>query len=100
VFNRLVGDAALVELLPAIRVLVEGKGVRDVPRAPATTRAARARDALSGVGSDGLTDEERKALADRFNALAGAPLGAEDLTRLREYAAAGRFPRRPLRPAG
>jgi hypothetical protein len=100
VFSRSVGDAAMVELLPAMCVAVEAKSAGDTFHALAKFVKPPLVSPLSGAGSDGMTDEERKAFADRFNATVGANLSGEDVARLQGYVVAGRLPRRRLRPAG
>jgi hypothetical protein len=101
VFSRVVGDAALVELLPAIRIemhpsdsghgLVELRSLVDVADAP---------EGHSAEESDGLTDEERDDFAESFKAAVGASLTVAELSALRADAAAGRLSRRRLHPAG
>jgi hypothetical protein len=97
VFSRIAGDAALVEVLPAIRVRVQPG-----PPEPVGLSALVDVETAEGLGdeSDGLTDEERTEYAKRFNATVGADLTAEELSDLRADVAAGRIARRRLHPAG
>lgn len=99
VFNRFVGDAALVELLPAIRVTVQVKRFNAKLLAPLVSDML---EFLPNVESttDDLSADESKAFADRYAATVAAKPTAEDLARLRSYVAAGRVPHRRLRPAG
>jgi hypothetical protein len=100
VFNRFVGDAALVELLPAMRLTVQIKSY------DAKLWMLADWDNLANLSSsvksatDGLSDDESREFADRYSATIAAKPNAEDLARLRGYVAAGKVPRRRLRPAG
>jgi hypothetical protein len=95
IFSWLVGNAALLDLLPALRV-----EVRRLDSLAGWLNAfvdvARSED----IGSDGLTDEERAEYAAQFSATIGADLTTEEIADLRAALAAGRVPRRRLRPAG
>jgi hypothetical protein len=88
VFSRVVGDAALVEVLQAIQAPVRVDVNWPAGAWPVV------------LGSDGLTDEERAEDAAHFSAAVGANLIAEELAGLRADAAAGRIARRRLHPAG
>jgi hypothetical protein len=96
VFSRVVGDAAIVELLPAVQVEMQAGNVLLKSRVDAAgdSQGSRANE------SDGLTDEDRDEHAERFRAAVGGSLTIEELSDLRADAAAGRLPRRRLRPAG
>jgi hypothetical protein len=96
VFSRVVGDAAIVELLPALQVEMRADNVLLKSRvdAAAVFLGPRADE------SDGLTDEERDEHAERFRAAVGGSLTSEELSDLGADAAAGRLPRRRLHPAG
>jgi hypothetical protein len=101
VFSRLVGDAALVELLPAIRIEVHpGEQQRGPGGLRSFVDVADASDGVPAEESDGLTDEEREDYAGRFNASVGGDLTATELSGLQADAAAGHLPRRRLHPAG
>lgn len=101
VLSRVVGDAALVELLPAVRIQMQsdaqeqgrklGSLAVDVVYIP---------EFHPGDESDGLTAEERDDYAASFNAGVGADLTSAELSDLRADVAAGRLARRRLRPAG
>lgn len=96
VFSRVVGDAAIVELLPAVQVEMRADNVLlksrvDAAGFPLGSRADE---------SDGLTDEDRDEHAEHFRAGVGGSLTPEELSDLRADAAAGRLPRRRLHPAG
>jgi hypothetical protein len=97
VFSRVVGDAAVVEVLPAIRVQVR-LHPHDVVHSwlPVFVDTARHEPAPA----DGLTDAERAEFAEEFAATVDADLSAEDLTGLRADLDAGRIAVRRLRPAG
>jgi hypothetical protein len=101
VFSRVVGDAAIVELLPAIRIEMGAdesaltlSTVDSLLDTADVYRGPRADD------SDGLTDEDRDDHAERFRAAVGGNLSTEDVSDLRADATAGRLPRRRLHPAG
>lgn len=100
-FSRVAGDAALVELLPAIRIETRPS---DSGQGPIELRSlvdmADAPEGRPAEESDGLTAEERDDYAERFKAAVGAPLTAAELPALRADAAAGRLSRRRLHPAG
>jgi len=100
VFSRSVGDAAMVELLPAMRVEFQTENAGDVFRSLTKFVKPPLISPTSDAQPDGLTDEERRAFARRFNATVGANLSAEDVARIQGYAAAEGFPKRRLRPAG
>ena len=96
VFSRVVGDAAIVELLPAVQVELRTGDV-----------LTKSRVDMAGVSlgshageSDGLTVEDRDEHAEHFMAAVGGRLTPEELSDLRADAAAGRLPRRRLHPAG
>ena len=100
VFSFVVGDAALVELLPAIRVrrlrldrleFAFAEMLNALTVAPASDLAERA---------DGLTAEERAEYATQFRSTIGADLTANEISDLRGDLAAGRVTLRRLRPAG
>lgn len=99
VFSRVVGDIALVELLPAIRVQA-GSGGFGKTRAMMQALVDVVPEVVSGNESDGLTADERDEYAARFKAGVGADLTATELSSLRADGAAGRVPRRRLCPAG
>jgi hypothetical protein len=100
VFSRVVGDAALVEVLPAVRAPVRADVVWHAGAWPEVLVDEQMRVHDIAVGSDGLTDEERAEHAAHFNATVGTNLTAEELAGLREDVAAGRIARRRLHPAG
>jgi hypothetical protein len=100
VFSRSVGDAAMVELLPAMRVAVQTEAAGDTFRALAKFFEPPLASPPSDVASDGMTDEERGVFANRFNATVGANLSPEDVARLQGYVAVEGVPKRRLRPAG
>jgi hypothetical protein len=100
VFSRVVGDAALVELLPAVRAPMRVDVLWHAGAWPEILIDEWTRDHHIGIGSDGLTDEERAQHAAQFNATVGANLTAEELARMREKIAEGRIARRRLHPAG
>jgi hypothetical protein len=89
VFRRVVGDAAIVELLPAVRIELTPD---DRDRLPAWS--------LVLDGSDGLTSQERSDYAAEFKATVGGDLTADELTDLLRDVSAGRIVKRRLRPAG
>lgn len=92
VFRRVVGDAAIVELLPAVRVEIKH---HDRARLPEWSLTPMELDV-----SDGLTSQERSDYAEEFKATVGGDLAADDLAVLLQDASAGRIARRRLRPAG
>jgi hypothetical protein len=100
VFSRVVGDAALVELLPAVRVAIHlDSGVKEL----AGLRTLVVIDALDeslAEEPDGLTAEARDDHAARFKAGVGGDLTSAELADLRRDAAAGRLAQRRLHPAG
>jgi hypothetical protein len=100
IFNRFVGDAAvIVELLPAMHLGIDmetDEALRALPSLDRTPFPSSSFD----PDHDGLTNELRTAYAGRFSAGVGANLSADDLTALHQDMQAGRVPRRPLRPAG
>lgn len=100
VFSRIVGDAALVELLPAIRIQVQSDTPGRAPSGLGVLIDVEAPEGRLGEEPDGLTDEERAEYAEHFNATIGADLTTEELVDLRADVAAGRVARRRLRPAG
>jgi hypothetical protein len=100
VFSRIVGDAALVELLPAVRIQMRSSGSEQEPLWSSALIDVEAPEGRLGEESDGLTDEERAEYAERFNTTVGADLTAGELSALRADAAAGRIVRRRLHPAG
>lgn len=98
VFSRVVGDAALVEIIPALRVPVRNR------KAVRTSATPRVRfdivwyaEPLT-AGDDGLTDDERAAYAERYRDTAAASLTDQQIAEIK--AAAREIPRRRLRPAG
>jgi hypothetical protein len=100
VFSRVVGDAALVDLLPAIRVQIFLEfPLHGSSGLNALFDVAPVMDGLNDE-PDGLTDAERAEYAAHFSATVGADLTAEEAADLRGDAAAGRVTRRRLRPAG
>jgi hypothetical protein len=100
VFSRAVGDAAMVELLPAMRVAVQTEAAGETFHALMKFVEPPLASTPSDVQSDGMTTEERGAFASRFNATVGANLSAEDVARLQGYVATEGVPKRRLRPAG
>jgi hypothetical protein len=101
VFSRVVGDAALVELLPAIRIEMHpGNSGQGLTGLRSLVDVADAPEGRAAEDSDGLTTEERDDYAERFKAAVGGDLTAAELSDLRADAAAGRLPRRRLHPAG
>jgi hypothetical protein len=100
VFSRIVGDAALVELLPAVRIQMRSSGSEQEPLWSSALIDVEAPEGRLGEESDGLTDEERAEYAERFNTTVGADLTAGELSALRADAATGRIVRRRLHPAG
>jgi hypothetical protein len=100
VLSRVVGDAVLVELLPAIRVQLpnwkrerirtELAGLVDITW-PQESRVA---------GDDGLAEDDRAARAEHYRSTVAADLTMEQMAQLKAAAAAGQIPRRRLRPAG
>jgi hypothetical protein len=100
IFSRIVGDAVLVELLPAVRVQMRSGGSEQERTLLSALVDVEAREGRLGEESDGLTDEERAEYAERFNATVGADLTGGELSALRADAAAGRIVRRRLYPAG
>ncbi|MBO0805665.1 MAG: hypothetical protein J2P25_21640 [Nocardiopsaceae bacterium] len=115
VFRRILGDAALIELLPAVPVrlrdsdLVSGDlaALRcDIIHHDADVILDGARDegawheGSPGAGDDGLTDAERARYAMHYQTTAAADLTADQMTELKAAVASGRIPRRRLRPAG
>jgi hypothetical protein len=99
VFNRFVGDAALVELLPAIRVAVQVKSSNAKLLAPLVSDTLELSPSVESTTDDLSADESRE-FADRYAATVAAKPTPEDLARLHSYLAAGKVPRRRLRPAG
>jgi hypothetical protein len=101
VFSRVVGDAARVELLPAVRIEVHpGRPGRDFAGLRSLVDVADTPEGPPAEGSDGLTAEERDDYSERFKAAVGGNLTAAELSDLRADAAAGRLSRRRLHPAG
>lgn len=100
VLSRVVGDAALVELVRATEVQVEVSMPEHTPIGLLSLGDVDPAAGRPGEKSDGLNDEERAEYAARFQATVGADLSAEDMEDLRVAAAAGQVPRRRLRPAG
>jgi hypothetical protein len=101
VFSRVVGDAALVELLPAVRLEVHpGISEADAPWLRMLVDVAEALQGPPADKADGLMTEERDDHAASFNAGVGGDLTAEELADLRADATAGRLPVRRLHPAG
>jgi len=99
VFSRVVRDAVVVELLPAIRVqLRDWKSEHVQAKFAGLVDIARTRE--PSAADDGLTDMERTDYADRYRATGAAGLTAEQMAALTSAAAAGEMPRRRLRPAG
>lgn len=101
VFSRVVGDAVLVELLPAVRIEIHPR--HSGPELTGLGSLVDVTDATEGPltkDSDGLTAEERDEYAEGFKATVGGDLTAAELSDLRSDAAARRLPRRRLRPAG
>lgn len=99
VFRRPLGDAVLIELLPATRVQLP------CPDRVNSELAGLTVDAIwhgepAGVADDGLTDAERAGYASHYQETAAADLTADQAAQLKRAVAAGRVPRRPLRPAG
>jgi hypothetical protein len=100
VLSRVVGDAVLVELLPAIRVQLPN------------WKRERIRTELAGLvditwpqesqvaGDDGLAEDDRAARAEHYRSTVAADLAMEQMAQLKAAAAAGQIPRRRLRPAG
>lgn len=101
VFSRMVGDAAVVELLPAVRIEIRsGTSGRDLAvELRSLVDVAYAREGASEE-SDGLTAEERDDYAEHFKTTVGSNLTAAELSDLQADAASGRLPRRRLHPAG
>lgn len=101
VFSRSVGAAAIVELLPAMRVAIRtasaGVEFRALTRLVEPSLLV---SPLLDARSDGMTDDERRASVGQFHATVGANLSTDDVERLQGYVAAERVPRRRLRPAG
>ena len=100
VFSRSVGTAAMVELLPAMRVAIQVTNAEHAFRALLKFAVPPLVSPLQVSQTDGMTDDERAVFADRFNATVGANLSSADMSRLAGYVDAGRVPRRRLRPAG
>jgi antitoxin component of MazEF toxin-antitoxin module len=101
VFSRVVGDAALVELLPAIRIEMRSRtSGQDLLELRLLVDVADAPDGPAAEESDGLTPEERDEYAEQFRATVGSDLTAAELSDLQSVAAAGRLSRRRLHPAG
>jgi hypothetical protein len=100
VLSRVVGDAALVELLPAIRVQL-----RDWKREHVPTELSGLVDTIwtkepPAAGDDGLAEADRAAQAEHYRSTAAANLTMDQIAQLKAAAAAGHIPRRRLRPAG
>jgi hypothetical protein len=100
VFSRVVGDAALVELLPAVQVQMRSDVQEQGRELGSLIDAVDVPESRPGDESDGLTAEERDKYAASFNAGVGADLTPAELSDLRADVAAGRLARRRLRPAG
>jgi hypothetical protein len=101
VFSRVVGDVALVELLPAIRIEMHpGNPGQDLTGLRSLVDVADAPEGPPAEESDGLTAEERDDYAERFKASVGGDLTTAELSDLQADVAAGRLPRRRLHPAG
>jgi hypothetical protein len=101
VFSRVVGDAAVVELLPAVRVEISPDGsVQELAGLRTLVDVTDALERRLAEESDGLTAEARDDYAARFKAGVGGDLTAAELADLRADALAGRLPVRRLRPAG
>jgi hypothetical protein len=103
VFRRVVGDAAIVELLPAVRIEVRLDERGQLPE----WLAALLDVPLEGDwldrhhdASDGLTNQERADFAAVFDVTVGGDLAASDIAALREDVITGRVAKRRLRPAG
>lgn len=96
---RLLGSAALVEVLPAVEVRLDVAGLEAASPLRLLSAPAGARPPADWPGSDGLDADERAAAAATYRATAAASLDREDLASLRLDASA-RLPRRSLRPAG
>jgi hypothetical protein len=100
IFNRFVGDAAvIVELLPAMHLRIDMQTDEALRALPALDRTLFPSSSLDS-DHDGLTNELRIAYASRFSTGVGANLSADDVAALHQDVKAGRGPRRPLRPAG
>jgi hypothetical protein len=96
---RLLGSAALVELLPAVEVQLDVQGLdADSPLRLLSGQVPAA--APGQPGSDGLDAGERTAAAAKYREAVAASLSPGELAGLRQDAAAGRLGRRSLRPAG
>lgn len=101
VFSRVVGDAALVELLPAVRLEVHpGPSGEDLAGLRTLVDVAEALGGPPADDSDGLMAEERDDYAASFKARVGGDLTTAELADLRADATAGRLPVRRLHPAG
>jgi hypothetical protein len=97
---RLLGSAALVEVLPAVELRLDVAGLEAGSPLRLLSAPAGGRPPAGSPGSDGLEADERAAMAASYRATAAASLDPEDLASLRQDASAGRLPRRSLRPAG
>lgn len=100
VFSRVVGDAALVELLPAVRVQMQFHAHAQGRELGSFVDAVEVPESHPGSESDGLTPEERDDYATSFNTGVGASLSPAELSDLRADVAADRISRRRLHPAG
>lgn len=101
VLSRVVGDAALVELLPAVRIkLYLGTRGLEFAKLYAGAFASLQLEESAVDESDGLTVEERSESAGRFRATVGGNLTMGEVAALQADAETGRLPRRPLHPAG
>lgn len=102
VFSRVVGEAALVELLPAVRMeLHPDHSGGGLPGLRSLVDVADALEEPYAEESDGLTVEQRDEHAERFKAGVGGNLTEAELSDLLADVAKGRLPaRRRLHPAG
>jgi hypothetical protein len=98
VFSRVVGDAALVEIIPALRVPIGNREAMRAPTAPGVQFDIFWHGQPLAAGDDGLTDDERAAYAKRYRDTGAASLTDQQTAAIK--AAAGEIPRRRLRPAG
>lgn len=101
VFSRVIEDAALVELLPAVRIEINPHDAGlELAEAHARVFAPSWLEGPSADTNDGLTAGERSESAARFRATVGGDLTSAEVGDLKAAAAMGRLPRRRLRPAG
>lgn len=98
VFSRVMGDAALVEIIPALRVPIGSREAIRTPTAPDIQFDIFWHGEPRAVGDDGLTDDERAAYAKRYRDAGAASLTDQQMAAIET--AAGETPRRRLRPAG